>query len=227
MRRARPVGGHEGSGRRSRLAPEHLLDRDRQRADPRARRVMDGIGNRSRHSGDGELADTSRAERRHGVGLPHEQHVDLAQGALLRGARTASPRHGRGPSAGWSSPRRRRLGSPGRRAPRGTRRRRDRARARARSEALRPAATALQEGPRPRAGEAAQVRRPKPARHAWASARSTWPRSWPSRRASSLRSIVQSGKLERPDPAQRSSYSSWRRNQTPLSLRPLGARSSH
>jgi hypothetical protein len=33
--------------------------------------------------------------------------------------------------------------------------------------------------------------------------------------------------LDGNDLAQRSSYSSWRRHQTPVSLRPLGARSSH
>ena len=37
------------------LVSEHLLDRDRQRADPRAGRVVYGIGNRSRHPDDGEL----------------------------------------------------------------------------------------------------------------------------------------------------------------------------
>src|SRR4029453_3574609 len=45
------------------LVSEQFLDGDWQRADPRARRVIDRIGDRGCHPGDGELPDTLCSER--------------------------------------------------------------------------------------------------------------------------------------------------------------------
>ena len=40
------------------LELEHFFNRDRQRADPLACCVMDGVGDRDRHPGDSKYADT-------------------------------------------------------------------------------------------------------------------------------------------------------------------------
>jgi hypothetical protein len=53
-------------------------------ADPRARRVIDRIGDRRRHSCNGELPDTLCAKRGHRVGLSDEQHVHIADGRVNR-----------------------------------------------------------------------------------------------------------------------------------------------
>src|SRR2546422_3628482 len=50
---------------------------------------------------------------------------------------------------------------------------------------------------------------------------------WEARSEAIVRSPVPQLRRDNDDFAQRLSYSSWRRHQTPVSLRPLGARSSH
>ena len=60
-----------------RIVSEHLLDRDRQRADPRTRRVIDGVGDRGHHPDDGEFPDTFLFRGRslnRVVPRPQEQH---------------------------------------------------------------------------------------------------------------------------------------------------------